>query len=160
MRRQDLVKTIKASNGNGLNLIYKSLDHRYTGRGIKTVRYYHVFIGCHQLDGTEHEGVTNYGYLTRFNFTNKAEAIKYAKQTTAPVYGSPDRRINLGGGHWISIKNAKSIEDRCKQGIHLIKPTQRELQDAIETAERDLFTTIWIHEVERQGLTLIQGGAA
>ncbi len=30
-------------------------------------------------------------------------------------------------------------------GIHLLCPNQRELEDAIETAERDMFKTIYIH---------------
>lgn len=32
-----------------------------------------------------------------------------------------------------------------KVGIHLLLPTQRELENAVERAERDLFPAIYIH---------------
>lgn len=52
-------------------------------------------------------------------------------------------------------------------GIHLLMPTQRELEDAMSTAERDLFRCIVIHSFDswapgamRRRLKLIHGGAA
>jgi 2-keto-3-deoxy-L-rhamnonate aldolase RhmA len=35
--------------------------------------------------------------------------------------------------------------DAGKQGIHKLNPTTQELHDALDTAERDLFTTVYIH---------------
>lgn len=43
------------------------------------------------------------------------------------------------------IRKAKTKADFHKQGIHLLNPDARELEDAQATAERDLYSTIWIH---------------
>lgn len=44
---------------------------------------------------------------------------------------------------------AAELGDASMQGIHLLKPTETELDDALETAQRDLFDTIWVHDTKR-----------
>lgn len=39
-----------------------------------------------------------------------------------------------------------SDKAKAKQGIHLLNPSQREIEDAISTAERDGFECIYIHQ--------------
>ncbi len=51
-----------------------------------------------------------------------------------------DLAIELG----IKIKIAKE-SDFASIGIHLLHPDLDELEDAINVAERDMFTTIYIH---------------
>lgn len=45
----------------------------------------------------------------------------------------------------IKVVKAKNPKDAQSVGIHLLNPTLDELQDAIMTAERDLFPRIVIH---------------
>lgn len=51
-------------------------------------------------------------------------------------------RVKVGN---VTIIQAQSKNDAGKQGIHLLSPTERELEDALHTADRDFFTSIWIH---------------
>lgn len=43
------------------------------------------------------------------------------------------------------VRWASRHADKRHQGIHLLNPGERELMDALETAERDGFNTIWLH---------------
>lgn len=46
----------------------------------------------------------------------------------------------------VTIMRARSSSDKERIGIHLFHPTKREVMDALETAERDNFPTIIIHD--------------
>lgn len=46
----------------------------------------------------------------------------------------------------VAIRLARHA-DKDKMGIHLACPTEWDVWDALETADRDMFSTIWIHSV-------------
>lgn len=56
----------------------------------------------------------------------------------------------------IQIKIAKET-DRSAVGIHLLHPTLDDLQDALNTATRDLFPAIYIHRGNPRGLHWADG---
>ncbi len=43
------------------------------------------------------------------------------------------------------IVRVKDFDSKSMVGIHLLMPSQRELEDALTTAERDLYPAIYIH---------------
>jgi len=45
----------------------------------------------------------------------------------------------------VKVIRVKSFDSKSMIGIHLLMPTQRELEDAVETALRDMFPAIYIH---------------
>lgn len=45
----------------------------------------------------------------------------------------------------VSVRVDVSGDNRTAQGIHLHNPTEREVEQAIELAQRDLFPTVWVH---------------
>lgn len=47
--------------------------------------------------------------------------------------------------HVVRVVKATSRKDARRIGIHLLNPDTQELDDARETAHRDLFTTIYVH---------------
>lgn len=52
-----------------------------------------------------------------------------------------DKAFDLG----IKVINATKEADKYLVGIHLLSPDIAELEDALNTAERDLYPTIIIH---------------
>lgn len=52
----------------------------------------------------------------------------------------------------IEFVRVKSFDpDRSLIGIHLLEPTQCELEDAVQVAERDMFPAIYIHRLNTWG---------
>jgi hypothetical protein len=47
--------------------------------------------------------------------------------------------------HGIAIVRVKTIKQAKRVGIHLLCPTQHELNNAIDVSIRDMFPTIYIH---------------
>jgi len=47
----------------------------------------------------------------------------------------------------VKVIKAKSQKDQNRVAIHLLNPTQSEIDDAMERAERDLFPAIVLHTV-------------
>lgn len=45
----------------------------------------------------------------------------------------------------INVKQASTKSDGLCVAIHLLNPSQRKLEQAIEQAERDMFPTVMIH---------------
>lgn len=72
----------------------------------------------------------------------------------------------------IRLIRVRTREDARNVGIHLLRPTTTELGNALETAMRDLFPAVYVHDLgtwgyqhgyafnRRPALSLLQGGAA
>lgn len=59
-----------------------------------------------------------------------------------------DELFELASELGIEIKIAKNLKDQNRIAIHLLNPDLDELEDALQTAERDMFPTIVIHTVK------------
>lgn len=57
--------------------------------------------------------------------------------------------IRESGIKVVRVKTNKAAAGKI--GIHLLRPTQRELEQAIETAERDMFPAVYIHDFATWG---------
>lgn len=55
-----------------------------------------------------------------------------------------DRAESIG----VKLITATRSEDRNIVGIHVVNPTLRDIEDALETAERDLYPAIVIHSMK------------
>lgn len=122
---------------NGLvNIVIKNVNHKYVKGGIKTVVTYDVFIGCDPVFG-----ITQFRDLTKFWFTSKAEAMKYAKQTMPLESEYFPAKVAI-------VHNASKIQG-SNIGIHLKDADQFSFQDAMDVAERDNFPAIYIHSYSK-----------
>lgn len=137
-RKQDIL-VLKLKEDQRVNRVQMVVSHGYgftsKGRGtMKTRRMYEVYIGCDPIFGC-----TQHGDLTRY-FTNKAEAIRYARMTL-PYESENQEPIRI-------VHNATQASINSV-GIHLRDATQWDFYDALETAQKDNFPAIYVHSVAK-----------